>query len=316
MSERVNELKVGTFVLAGLALILTGLVVFALRRNVEPTYEFETYVEDNVDGLSVGSAVKLRGVIVGSVTGIGFSWKEYPPGNPRCVVIRFSIARSRSPILSGGDEDGQLNERLEKGLRAVVQGEGITGNSILALKYRTDPSRYPPMEFPWKPKSFYIPSAPSEFNQVLAAVNNTLASVEKIDFEAIGKSVELVGRDVHEKLQGVDSRGISTELQRTLVEARSTVREMRAQLDGMHLQEVGKNANDLIVGLEGTNARLQQTASQFSNIDFRDLNAALAKTNDVANELNSVLEDLKAYPSGFLFGDSPAPASVLAKEKK
>jgi len=129
MSERAHEFKIGAFVLFGVALILAGLVAFAFSRDVEPVYHFETYVDGDVDGLSVGSSVKLRGVDVGQVTSIHFSWIDYPPGTPRCVVIRFTIAKSQSPIPVGGDEGGKLQEAVSQGLRAVVQGSSTPTRS-------------------------------------------------------------------------------------------------------------------------------------------------------------------------------------------
>jgi ABC-type transporter Mla subunit MlaD len=308
MSERAHEFKIGAFVLAGVGLILAGLVAFAFSRDVEPVYNMETYVEGDVDGLSVGSAVKLRGVAVGQVSSIHFSWNEYPPGNPRCVVIRFTVAKKQSPIPVGGDEGGQLHERVEEGLRAVVQGEGITGTSILALKY-VDPKRYPPLEFGWTPKTLYIPAAPSEFSQILTAINKTLGSVEKINFEAIGKSVQ-------GKIDDLDTRAISVDIQRMATEVRTTARDIRTELASMRLEEVGKNANQLLVGLQGTSDRLERTAGRLSTFDFRNLNDTLAGTRQAARELNEVLEELKRYPAGFLFGDPPPPASAVSKEKK
>lgn len=308
MSERAHEFKIGVFVLAAVGLILAGLIAFAFSRDVEVMYHFETYVEGDVDGLSVGSAVTLRGVNVGQVTSIRFSWIDYPPGRPGCVVIRFAMARSMGPVQLEGDVGGLLHERIEAGLRAVVQGQGITGTSILALKY-VDPKKYPPLQFPWTPRSIYIPSAPSEFSQILAAVNATLSNVEKIDFESIGRTVQ-------GKLDDLDVKALSIDLQQLVGESRTTVRDIRTQLAALHLDEVGRNANQLLVGLQATNDRLERTAGRLSYVDFRNLNDTLAGTAEATRELNDVLEVLKRYPPGFLFGDPPPPASVLGKEKK
>jgi len=308
MSERAHEFKIGLFVLAAVGLIIAGLIAFAFSRDVEPMYHFETYVTGDVEGLSVGSAVTLRGVNVGQVTAIKFSWIECPPGHPGCVVIRFNMARSMGPVRLEGDVGGLLHERIEAGLRAVVQGQGITGTSILALKY-VDAKKYPPLEFPWTPKSIYIPSAPSEFSQILAAVNATLTNIEKIDFEGIGRTVQ-------GKLDDLDVKAISAELQQLVGESKTTVRDIRTQLASMHLEEVGKNANQLLLGLQDTNARLERTANRLSGVDFRNLNDTLAGTREATRELNDVLEELKRYPSGFLFGDPPPPAAAVAKEKK
>jgi phospholipid/cholesterol/gamma-HCH transport system substrate-binding protein len=308
MSERAHEFKIGAFVLVGLLLIMAGLVAFAFSRDVEPVYKFETYVDGDVDGLSVGSSVKLRGVDVGQVTSIRFSWVDYPPGNPRCVVIRFTIARAQSPIAVGGDVGGKLQEAVASGLRAVVQGQGITGTSILALKY-VDPKEYPPLEFSWTPKSLYIPSAPSEFSQIITAVTRVMSSLDKVNFEAIGNSVQT-------KLDDINTKAISDDLQRTLSEARKAINDIRGEVDSLRLAEIGKNTNGLLLGLQDTNGKLERTAGRLSNLDFRNLNDTLAGTRDAVRNLNDALDELKRYPAGFLFGDPPPPAAALSKEKK
>jgi ABC-type transporter Mla subunit MlaD len=308
MTERAHEFKIGAFVLFGVALILAGLVAFAFSRDVEAVYHFETYVDGDVDGLSVGSAVKLRGVDVGQVTSIRFSWIDYPPGNPRCVVIRFTIAKSQSPIPVGGDEGGKLQETVAEGLRAVVQGQGITGTSVLALKY-ADPKQYPPLEFSWTPKSLYIPSAPSEFSQIITAVTRVMSNLDKVNFEAIAASVQT-------KLDDINTKALSEELQHTVSEARKAIIDIRTEVDNMKLADVGKNANGLILGLRSTNDRLERTAGRLSNVDFRNLNDTLAGTREAVDQLNDVLAELKRYPAGFLFGEPPAPATAVSKEKK
>jgi len=308
MTERAHEFKIGAFVLFGVALILAGLVAFAFSRDVEPVYHFETYVDGDVDGLSVGSAVKLRGVDVGQVTSIRFSWIDYPPGNPRCVVIRFTIAKSKSPIPVGGDEGGKLQEAVVGGLRAVVQGQGITGTSVLALKY-ADPKQYPPLEFSWTPKSLYIPNAPSEFSQIVTAVTRVMSNLDKVNFEAIAASVQT-------KLDDINTKGISDDLQHTVTEARRAIIDIRGEVDKLRLEELGKNANGLILGLQSTNDRLERTAGRLSNVDFRNLNDTLAGTRQAVQQLNDVLEELHRYPAGFLFGDPPPAATAVVKEKK
>ncbi len=308
MSERAHEFKIGAFVLFGVALILAGLVAFAFSRDVEPVYHFETYVDGEVDGLSVGSAVKLRGVDVGQVTSIRFSWTDYPPGNPRCVVIRFTIAKTQSPIPASGDVGGGLQEAVASGLRAVVQGQGITGTSILALKY-VDPKAYPALEFSWTPKSLYIPSAPSEFSQIITAVSRIMSSIDKINFEALGNTVQ-------SKLDDLNTRGISDELQRTVIEGRKAIADINAQVQSMKLADVGKNANGLLLGLQSTNDRLERTAGRLSTVDVRNLNDTLAGTREAVEQLNDVLGELKRYPAGFLFGEPPARVPGMAKEKQ
>ncbi len=308
MSERAHEFKIGAFVLVGLGLIMAGLVAFAFSHEVEPVDQFETYVEGEVDGLSVGSVVKLRGVNVGQVTSIRFSWNDYPPGHPRCVVIRFSIPKSLSPLPSGGDPMVKLKKVIDSGVRAVVQGQGITGTSVLALKY-VDPEKYPPLQVPWTPKNMYIPSAQSEFSQILTALTKIMSSLDKIDFQALGNTVQA-------KLDDLDTKAISKEVEQTVTQARDAIADIRGEVQAMKLPDLGRNANQLVLGLQGTNERLERMAGRLSNVDFRNLNDTLAGTRQATRELNEVLEELHRYPAGFLFGDPPPQASALSKEQK
>ena len=151
MSEKASQLRIGIFVVVGLAILLAALFLFGIRTAFEPTYTLETYVPDNVDGLSVGSVVKLRGVAVGKVTEIGFSWNMYEVIEPAVVVVRFEIRQHISPEMFRKDFDEALKTVVGRGVRAVIQPQGITGTSIVALQ-TLDPKAYPPLTFPWKPK--------------------------------------------------------------------------------------------------------------------------------------------------------------------
>ena len=88
MSEKANQLRIGIFVVLGVAILLAALFLFGIRSAFQPTYTLETYVPTDVEGLSVGSVVKLRGVAVGKVTEIGFSWNMYEVVQPAVVVVR------------------------------------------------------------------------------------------------------------------------------------------------------------------------------------------------------------------------------------
>jgi len=101
MSAKANQFRIGIFVVAGVGILAVALFLFGIRGAFEPTYGFETYVIGDVEGLSKGSAVKLRGVVVGKVTDIGFSWKLYGNVSPRCVVVRFKIDERVSPVPAG-----------------------------------------------------------------------------------------------------------------------------------------------------------------------------------------------------------------------
>jgi len=321
MSAKANQLRIGIFVVLGLAILATALFLFGIRSAFQRMYHFETYVTGDVEGLSKGSAVKARGVDVGKVTEIGFSWKLYENANPKCVVVRFGIDERVSPWPSGEFEK-EFQKLVDSGFRAIVQSQGISGSSILALK-TLDPKTYPPLVVSWTPRDYYIPSAPSQFGEILASLERTLNNLATLDLAKIGASADraLVSADATiRKFGELDVARISRNVNQATLDVSTAVREYqnlasdaRQTLRAMKLEAVGTDADRLVNRLD---SQLQILIVKLNAIDVPALNETLAGTREAARNLNEALEALRAYPSGFLFGGAPAPVSGLAKEEK
>jgi paraquat-inducible protein B len=322
MSAKASQLRIGIFVVVGAAILGTALFLFGIRSAFERMYHFETYVTGDADGLSKGSAVKLRGVVVGKVTEIGFSWRLYSNASPRCVVIRFGVDERVSPWPPGEEFETEFHKVVENGFRAVVQGEGISGSSILALK-TLDPKAYPPLAVSWTPRDYYIPSAPSQFGQILASLEKTLTNLANLDLAKIGTSADraLVSADTTIRRFGeLDVARISrnvnqatTDLSVAVREYQDLAKDARSTLRAMKLEAVGTDADRLVNRLD---SQLQILIAKLNAIDVPALNDTLAGTREAARNLNEALEALRAHPSGFLFGPAPPPVSGLAKEPR
>lgn len=322
MSAKPSQVRIGIFVLSGIAILAVALFLFGIRSAFEPTYRLETYVPGNVEGLSKGSDVKLRGVVVGKVTEIGFSWKLYGDKPPRCVVVRFTMLQGITPVSAGGDPAEELRRSVAEGFRALIQGEGITGTSIVALEV-VDPKQYPPLIVPWKPRYYYVPSAPSQFGQILASLNRTLANLAQLDIVKIGASADraLNSADAtFRKIGELDTPGISRNVNRAAVDASAAIREYgglagdaRRTLQAMQLEKVGPDADRLVNNLD---RQLQELIARLNAVDVQALNDTLAGTREAARNLNDALEALRADPSGFLFGGAPRPVPGIVRAEK
>jgi ABC-type transporter Mla subunit MlaD len=324
MSEKTNQFRIGIFVFLGVGILLAALFLFGIRSAFQPTYTLETYVPTDVEGLSVGSVVKLRGVAVGKVTEIGFSWNMYEVVQPAVVVVRFHVKQQISPQMFRKDFDEALDTVVKSGLRAVIQGQGITGTSFVSLQ-TLDAKQYPPLQFPWKPKYPYIPSAPSQLGQILASVDKTLANLSKLDVERLVNSLDKTltsASTALDRLSELDVKGISNGAVGVLGEASTAIKdvevlvqETRGAVQSLKLGALSDNANRV---LDDVDQRLEVLLDRLSAIDVRALNDTLAGTREAARSLNEVLDELKRYPSGFLLGGAPPPAPGLQppKEKK
>ncbi len=319
MSAKANPLRIGIFAVLGAAILGAALFLFGIRSAFQSKYQMETYVVGDVEGLSKGSDVKLRGVVVGKVTEIGFSWKLYRDVPPRCVVVRFTIEQGVTPVGWGGDPEAELKKAVNDGLRAMVQAEGITGTSVVAIQ-TLDPKQYPPLSVPWKPRYYYLPSAPSAFGQILTALNQTLSHLATLDIAKIGESADraLDSADAaFRKIGQLDTPGISRDIHgvagkvgSALGEYEGLGQDARRTLHAMQLDKLGPDADVLV---KDTDAQLRVLLAKLGAIDIQALNDTLAGTRQAARNLNEALEALRAHPSGFLFSGPPPPVSERDK---
>ena len=311
MNQATNNFKLGLFTLAGLVILIVGVLAFGARSYLKPATLFETYVAGDVTGLTAGSPVELRGVQVGKVTRIGFSWIEYQLTQPSYIVVEFEVQDNVSSAPPGKSHWDQLKIEVEKGLRARLKSKGITGTTILSLEY-LNPTNNPPVQVPWTPRNIYIPAAPGQFVEILAAIEKSLRNVEQIDFEDINQLVQddlkSAGR-VLNKADQVDLQGLSTNASALLTELRESNTKLKSVIEDtddtvkkIKLEKLAQNLDGLVVQLQDTVARLQPG---LANIDFDAVNQTLANARRTISDLDDVLSELKNYPSGFIFGNPP-----------
>jgi hypothetical protein len=272
--------------------------------------------------LLVGSAVNLRGVRVGQVTSIGFSWIEYPGGQPDCVVVHFSVRESLRPAGTGSEA---LDPAMANGLRALIETEGFTGVSHLALE-DVDPRKNPPLAYSWKARTTVIPSAPSQFNRLLSSAETTLNQLEKVDVDRLMVNLDQVLRAADAALENfaqLDVAGISRRMNHSLenanaaaLEVRSLANDTRQSLAQMHLDALVKDAGALVMSARETEAKLDRLVDRAAGIDVREINQTLASARRAAQHLDDAAEELRRYPAGFLFGDAPPGVRGLDEEKR
>lgn len=216
--------KLGLFVIGGALLLLVVLFALGLGRFFQKTYKIETYINESVNGLEQGSAVKYRGVRVGSVTEIGFVALKYgskADGN-RYVFVECTLDKDLFGGLGNKPSDEQAADEVARGLRARPISQGLTGQLFLGLDY-VDPGRNQHLPINWEPSNIYIPSAPSTLSRVEQAVlgiSNTLSGLEEAQLPEAVKSFRRFADSASTVLEGTDAREVGVRLSATLEQAR------------------------------------------------------------------------------------------------
>lgn len=165
-----SYVKIGAFVCAAILLAVVAVVLMGSGPMRKRELLFETYVEETVQGVSEGSALKYRGIPVGSVKSISFATYDYTAEDVRPDALAEDVDRASryARIVLAVDTTDMpdseafqrfVEEETAKGLRAHMKSQGITGLVYVDLDYE-DPGS-PTLPVPWKPKHPYIPMAPS-----------------------------------------------------------------------------------------------------------------------------------------------------------
>lgn len=117
--------RVGLFI----SLVIVGAIItlgwLASNRSTAPQLTYAIYFNGSVNGLSIGSPVKLKGIEIGSVKQIKFS----------------SYEDDQILVLADIDNDAPIR----KDTKASLQLQGITGTSMISLENTNDPKA--PIEY-------------------------------------------------------------------------------------------------------------------------------------------------------------------------
>ncbi len=325
MASRNAAFRVGMFVVAGIIGLL-ALVFFLSGSALHPGIKFETYFQESVQGLDVGTAVKFRGVTIGAITEIGLVTAEYPPPDGtknekvyRQVVVRFQV----DPRKIGTAVN--IKSAIAHGLRVQIAPQGITGLAYMELTF-VPTSQYPIPTEPWTPDSPVLPSIPSTLTQVQDAATQILSSFSKVDFGKVINEVsqltasldqEVTAGDAHQALANANALLGNLRTQMQAADLAGTTAAVRNLADGAQTKQIISQLNQTTQQLSKMSAQLpalvassQATINQASETTA-DLQAemipVLQNLQAATASLNELTQRLKGNPAQVLLGAQPPP---------
>lgn len=330
MDGRAAYVKVGLLIIAGIIVGL-ALVWFLSGGQINHGELIETYFNESVQGLQVGSNVQYRGVSVGKVTQIGVVSAEY--GNSeevvnqplyRQVMVRYLVDMKRIGPFPG------IADAVGLGLRARLGSQLITGLSYIDLTF-ANPKDYPAQKLPWVPRAAYVPSIPSAFAQVQNAGQQVLAKLDQVDLARLVSSLttlsenldtELTSGDVHQMIQSAD--GLISTAQDSVKQAdlAGLSKDLRQTLDALKTVATNPNLPKLLANGALATDRLADITSRMGRlITALDATVHQAQTGTTAlqeglapilrnlsatsQSLRELAESLRQYPAQVLAGPPP-----------
>lgn len=317
-NDSFQKIKIGLFVIGGLALLIAILFFLGMTDIFTNKATVQTFFSESVQGLTVGSAVKYRGVPIGNVTKISIRVTD--------KLVQVDMAVELEHFVSGGEKGQQRSDfrrffqsELEQGMRCRLEYAGITGMRYIDFDYFATPGQTlpePPAGM-LESGTLYIPAVPSPFRDILKAIGTSLDRISRIRFEEISDGLErslselsgLLGdpalkstivriNDAAENLE-LGSRTLSRVFSEERLNRLMTVLEE-------DLDNVNKLTGQLI--RETRDAKLPESAAAFRDasnaISFSqdELANTLTKLNQTLDALTELADSLSADPSSIVSG--------------
>jgi paraquat-inducible protein B len=347
MSAKANFFKIGLFVIGATGALIFLLVLLGAGKLFQSKIVMETYFNESVQGLDVGSKVKYRGVIVGEVKSIGFTYTRYEQDKPMSERLRYVMVEATIlPRLIGGRTTsglttGIVKGEVDEGLRVRLAPQGITGTNYLEIDY-VDPRQNPILQIDWTPDNLYIPSARSTVTQFVAGASEIVDRLRKLDLESVLANLNKLLITANSRVEAVDAAKISKSTERVLG-------KLETKLDQLPMDKIGSDASALLAELRVSNQRLgailddpawkklpsdadaaavqlkklledpnfksalahlQATLARLDRVtggSEPDLRRTLENLRQITDNLRELTENAKQYPSQLILGAPPPP---------
>jgi len=351
--EKFSYFKIGIFVISAVVIGIIGVVVLGVGTIFQKKSIVETYIDESVQGLDVGSPVKFRGVPIGRVEQISLTSAEYATRR-EYVLVRVSISSNILQFPVNDPRSPQLKQALDRGFRIRIAPQGLTGVAYLEADY-LEPERNPPLEIDWQPEYPYIPSTRSRITQLSEAVERILRNFSDIDIAQLSQTIDK-SLDAMTKLAenanldkiGAQANALLSELRQTnrqintLVSnpelktavadvsasagrARQIIERAEKPINQMltDLPQATESLNRLVKRLDSaandlpqTSTELRQTIQRMNRLlanQQRDIEKTMDNLRAVSENMKEITENSKKYPSQVLFGAPPPPSKAMQR---
>jgi ABC-type transporter Mla subunit MlaD len=300
MSTPANHWKIGLFVVVGLCLAAATVVFLSARSLKKDTVTYQTFFDESVQGLEVGSPVKFRGVTIGNVSLI----RVAPDHRYVDVAFELDIEDLRTLGLSEPKRVGH-NTRMAvpSDVRIQLDMAGITGVKYLLIDYFSS-VLYPPPTLPFPAPPNYIPSTPSLMKNLedslihgLEHLPEVASQVQKLMPALLSTltGVDLVLADLHKSLSSLDTGKLSGEAQQVMVNLNATVVRIN------HMVEQVSNDQGLLSSIKRSADAVGATAQNANQVGPA-LEDTLREVQGAAISIHRLADSIDRDPDMLLKG--------------
>lgn len=273
-SENKRSIIVGLFVLVGLVILVSSILILGGQQNRFAKTVRITANFTNIGGLKKGSSVWFSGVKIGSIREVNFT-------KNRKVEIVMNI-------------EEKSKEYIRKDAIAALSSEGFIGNKIIEIQGGS--SSIPPIEDGDRLETKEATNTDEIISTLQINNQNLVAITENIKqlSDRVTSGEGTIGALFTDSLLAVNIKAMMANLNEAAINSKKVTEDFKIFSSQMNNKEglVNKLMNDTTVfnSLQSSVAQLQgitQTASALTS----NLNKASEKLNDKDNSIGLLLND-------------------------
>lgn len=337
--RRLNPTAIGAFVIGAIVIAVISIVLFGSGRWFSgERATFVCFFEDAVDGMQIGSKVKLKGVPIGEVKRILLRFKpnseEGEAGTKPLipVIIEVDVERLSNDLGVNMDfrNDSLYQEQINDGLRATLGVSNlITGILQVNLDYHDDAGEAGDLEpFSYRGEDYrVIPTMASQMSQATNDLLGVVNNISNADFKGVVEGLNELLDKVNDKMDQFEVKGMNEALES--FSARMESPKFDEALDSFSeaadaianatkaVEEVAATLKDqlgedrLANTVDSADETLQTLTVAIDNVSAimessqdipSDLAAALNEISGMATEIKELAAYLKERPNSLLFG--------------
>jgi ABC-type transporter Mla subunit MlaD len=317
-----NKFRLGLFVLAGTLLFITGLFVLGLEGLFVKKAHFVTLFSESVQGLTIGSPIKYKGVPIGTVSKITIQVED--------KLIRVDMDINLGGFSAKKDLDGKDKMRLfrhfirkerDKGLRCRLEYAGITGLKYIEMDYFVKADSKYSIAVPTHKKTttLYIPSTPSALKDILKLINTSLERIAKVDFEGLSSRISDVLDGAKKIVNGPKLLKAIDQMEAMSANLKQSSQVLRDTLTPKKVTEIINNVDNVLDKLHSISKKLETQLDKAKIAETSDsvrkaansiadsrvmISNTLSKINQAIDSFTELMNYLNDDPAALLKGKS------------
>lgn len=283
MTQKTNFFKLGLFVIIAFGLGAAFLIIFGAGDFFKKELLVETCFNESVQGLTIGSEVKYKGIQIGSVKAITSVARVYQIKSDYVLVI-IALEDSVSLGQIGKTAGIRVQNAIRDGLNVRLAFKGLTGVAYLETDYSEQGLQNPP-QISWSPKNTYIPSQKSNMRQLGDALNQILENLTALNLQGITVDMDTLLRTLDQKVSALDMEQISGLAISVLTELKETSHKANAAMGSARVKKSMEDAQAAFAGLR----ELIETSKGPLSLAINDFQKAAGSTKNMTAEFETRL---------------------------